>query len=72
MALELMGRDIWLRHTGQDGKSYTNHHRVWDAALFLEAQQKAVREVNEKQDAGQPRRAKVEQITEEQYRKEKA
>jgi hypothetical protein len=72
MALELMGRDVWMRHTSTDGKSYVNHHRVWDAEHFIESQHKAVRDVNEKQDGGKPRLAKAEPITEEQYLKEKA
>jgi hypothetical protein len=67
MALELMGRDVWLRHTGNDGKSYVQAHRVWDPDRFIEAQKKAVRDVNAKQDGGKPGVAKVEPITEEQY-----
>lgn len=71
MPLELMGRDVWLKHTGNDGKSYVQQHRVWDADRFIESQQKAVRDVNAKQDGGKPGLAKVEPITEEQYLKEK-
>ena len=36
----LQGRDLFMRHTGGDGKSYVNFHRVWDADRF-EAAQKA-------------------------------
>lgn len=72
MTLEMMGADLWMRHTGTDGKSYVQHHRVWDRERFTNEQQKAARDVNEKLDAGKPRLAKAEPITEDQYRKEKA
>lgn len=71
MALELMGRDLWLRHTGTDGKSHVMQHRVWDAARFLASQQAAVAKVNADQKSDAKHTARVEQITEEQYRKER-
>lgn len=40
MALEMMGRDIWVKTTPKDGKPMTNYHRVWDIGRFMEAQEK--------------------------------
>ncbi len=67
----LITRDIYLRHTAVDGKSYVAEHRVWDAERYIAAHQKATADVNAKQDAGKPRKAAIEQITEEQYRSER-
>lgn len=64
-------RDFWLRHTDTDGKSYVREHRVWDGELFLASQQDAARNLNEGQKPGKSRLAKVEQITQEQYLKER-
>lgn len=72
MALELMGRDLWLRHTGTDGKSHVMQHRVWDADRFVASQQAAVAKVNADQKGDAKHTARVEQITEEQYRAERA
>jgi len=71
MTVEMTTRDIWMRHTGVDGKSYVAEHRVWDADRFVASQQQAAADLNARQKQGQPRLAKAEQITEEQYRKEK-
>lgn len=71
MTVEITTRDIWMRHTDVAGKSYVAEHRVWDAQLFAASQQKAAANLNADQKKGQPRLAKAEQITEEQYRKEK-
>lgn len=64
-------RDIYLRHTATDGKSYVAEHRVWDAERFITAQQRAAADVNAKQKTDQPGKARVDQITKEQYRKER-
>lgn len=56
-------RDIYMRHTGKDGNSYVQSHRVWDAERFILSQEESA-----KREGG---RAKAEQITEEQYLKEK-
>ena len=64
----LITRDIFLRHTAADGKSYVAQHRVWDADRFIAAHKKAAETVNANQKDGEPRKARVEQITEEQYR----
>lgn len=71
MTVEMTTRDIWMRHTGVDSKSYVAEHRVWDADRFVASQQKAAADINSQQKPGKPRLAKAEQITEEQYRKEK-
>lgn len=71
MTVEMTTRDIWMRHTDVSGKSYVAEHRVWDAGRFVAAQQRAAADLNAKQKNDQPRLAKAEQITEEQYRKEK-
>jgi hypothetical protein len=71
MTIELVTRDIFLRHTATDGKSYVRDHRVWDADRFIAAQQAAAQKLNDGEAAGKPRLAKVEQITEEQYRAER-
>lgn len=67
----LAARDIYLRHTATDGKSYVREHRVWDAARFVASQQAAAEKLNADTPAGQPRKAKAEQITETQYRTER-
>lgn len=57
-------RDVYARHTGKDGKSYVSQHRVWNAERFFTAR------ANEaKQEGG---KARCEQITEEQFNKERA
>ncbi|MBT2326068.1 hypothetical protein J7E62_27445 [Variovorax paradoxus] len=72
MSETLITRDIYMRHTATDGASYVAEHRVWDADRFIAAHKKAAADVNAKQEAGKPRKAGVEQITEEQYRAAKA
>lgn len=57
-------RDIYMRHTGKDGKSYVHEHRVWDAERFIASQQDAA--------AKEGGKAKAEQITHEQYLAERA
>lgn len=74
MQLEMPGRDIFMRHTNTDGKAYVMNHRVWDAERFIASQQQAVAKLNA--DARQanppkPALAKAEQITDDQYRKER-
>lgn len=71
MTVEITTRDIWMRHTNVDGKSYVAEHRVWDADRFVASQQRAAANLNADQKPGRPRLAKAEQITEEQYLKER-
>ena len=33
----MVGRDIWVKYTDKDGKSFVNYHRVWDIGRFMEA-----------------------------------
>jgi hypothetical protein len=58
----LITRDVYARHTSKKGTSYVACHRVWDADRFFK-----VRQAEAAKEGGA---AKVEQITEEQYRKE--
>ena len=68
MQATLSGRDIYLRHTATDGKSYVQEHRVWDAERFVEAQDYAVSKANAEARAEKKKAmANVEQITREQY-----
>lgn len=72
MAVENIGRTVYMRHTNTSGGAYVQEHRVWDFATFLGNQFRTVTELNS--DAvkkKQPANAKIEQITEDQYRKEK-
>ena len=66
-------RTIYMRHTSAEGKSYVNEHRVWDADKFIASQQKAADSVNadHAKKHGAPGKAKAEQITQDQYTKEK-
>ncbi|WP_431276225.1 hypothetical protein ACQ858_08220 [Variovorax ureilyticus] len=68
MAETLNTRDIFVRYTAVDGKSYVAEHRVWDPDHFIATRKKAADAENARQDPGAPRKAGVEQITEEQYR----
>lgn len=65
-------REIYLRHASTNGESYDSSHFVWSADRFIAAQQEAAAGLNADQPKGAPRLAKVEQITKEQYLKEKA
>lgn len=71
MSVELVSRDVYLRHTDADGKSRVVEHRVWDADLFIASQQQAAAKVNADQKGDAPRLAAVQQITQDQYRKER-
>lgn len=71
MTLEMMGHDVYMRHTGADGKSYVALHRCWDVQRFLAEQQRAAADVNAKETDPAKRKAKAEQITDDQYRKER-
>lgn len=59
----LTTRDVFARHTGKDGSSYVEQHRVWDADLFFNAHRAHAAKEGGKAD--------IQQITEEQYRKER-
>jgi hypothetical protein len=72
MELVHVGRDLYMRHTSDDGKSHVVEHRVWDADRFVISQQCAAEKVNAQQEPGAPRKAAVQQITKDQYLKERA
>jgi hypothetical protein len=57
-------RDIFVRHTGKEGNSFVQQHRVWNADRFLEARKADAIKAGGK--------AKAEQITQEQFAGEKA
>lgn len=64
-------REIYVRTTGVDGNTYVSSHFVWSAERFVQAQQEQARAANDKQKPGEPRHAKAEQITHEQFVKAK-
>lgn len=64
MSTKFNPRDIFVRHTGKEGNSFVQQHRVWDADRFLNARQADAIKAGGK--------AKAEQITQEQFAKEKA
>lgn len=70
-SLHPASRYIWVRHTDVNGKSHVDAHLVWDAQLYLAARQKEADKLNADQKDGAPRRAGVQQITEDQYQKER-
>lgn len=71
MALEMIGRDVFVRNTTTDGKTSVSSHRCHDADKFMASLADAAAKLNEQQPEGKPRKARVERITEDQYRKEK-
>lgn len=64
-------RDIHIRHTATDGKAHVQEHRVWDGAKFFDSLQREASKQNAESKKPAERLAKVEQITEEQYRAER-
>lgn len=73
MTLALVGRDIYMRHADTDGRSYVQCHRVWNADIFVAARNYDNGVLNiEARNSGKPANARSEQITEDQYRKERA
>jgi hypothetical protein len=60
-------RDIYLRHTGTDGTSFVQLHRVWDGSLFLTARVNEAQQANAKVKGDAPRLAAVKVITREDY-----
>lgn len=70
--LEMVGQDLYLRHTDENGRSHVVEHRVWDAETFLTACQRAANKVNEQQPDPAKRMAAVTLATREDYLKERA
>lgn len=71
MPEKITTREIHLRHTSASGDSYVAHHIVHDADKFLAARQAEAKKLNAEQPKGEPRLAKVELITPEQYANER-
>ena len=65
-------RYIYVRHTAVNGKSHVEAHLVWDADKFMAVRQTESSNLNSEQKPGAPRKARAEQITHDQYLKEKA
>lgn len=65
-------REVYARHTDTNGKAYVASHIVWDAERYFAARSTEAANLNADQKPGAPRLAKCEQITREQYRKEKS
>lgn len=72
MQSQIGTREIYARHTDCSGKTYVSSHWVWDADLFIAARRSDAEKANEKQEAGKPRLARFDQITQEQFTNEKA
>lgn len=75
----ITSREIYARHTGTEGKSYAASHLVWStdeqdgATTFIAARNAEAAKLNDKaRQEDKPAKAKVEQITHEQYLKERA
>lgn len=72
MSIELVTRDIFLRHTGEDGSAFVACHRVWDADRFIAAKKSECAKAAAKaREEDKPARHVVEQITEAQYHSER-
>lgn len=72
MTLAMLGRDIFVRHTATNGVAYVQQHRTWDADRFIIARQLEAEKMNAEVKDGGKRLAKAEQITEEQFRRERS
>jgi hypothetical protein len=64
--------DIYMRYTDASGKTHVQEHRVWDSTRFVAARAADAKAENAKEKDEEKRRHYAEQITEEQYRKERA
>lgn len=72
MTATLICRDLYMRHTGGDGKSYVQCHRVWDADKFVATRVAEALELAVKaKDRHEPHAHRAEQITEGQFKKER-
>ncbi|MFA5386836.1 MAG: hypothetical protein WC322_00360 [Candidatus Paceibacterota bacterium] len=61
---DFCARDVYARHTSKEGNSYVALHRVWSADRFFKA-----RAADAAKEGG---KARCEQITQEQFAKERA
>lgn len=71
MPMESNGRDLYVRQTDVNGKASVRMERVWDAERFLAARQRDCEKANNEQKPGEPRKAAIEQITRDQFNKQR-
>jgi len=64
--------DVHMRYTDANGKTRVQEHRVWDSSLFVAARAAEAKQLNAKEEDPAKRLHYAEQITVEQYRKERA
>lgn len=69
--MEMVGFDLFIRHTDTDGNSVVRMHRVWDKERFIAARQDEAASENAKVKGDKPRKARADHITEDQYKKER-
>lgn len=67
----MTGLTIYMRHTDTNGHRTVREHRVWDKDLFVNARTDEALQANRKVKQGEPAKARAEQITREQYLKER-
>ena len=65
------GRDLYMRHTDTDGRSFVQLHRVWDAERFVAARKAEACSLNADVKGNAPRLALVQQITRDQFLQER-
>lgn len=65
--IEMVTREIYVRHTDTDGNSYIAWHLVWDADRFMASQQETANKLNADAKPGKPRLAAVAQVSPEEY-----
>ena len=67
----MVTHDVYMRYTDANGKHSVQEHRVWDSSRFVAARAAEAKQLNAKEEDPEKRRHYAEQITEEQYRKER-
>lgn len=70
MEFEMLGQDLYLRHTAGNGASYIAEHRVYDAEKFLNSCQAACNKVNAEEKDPRNRQAAVTLASREAYQRE--
>lgn len=63
--------DLYMRHTDASGRAVVREHRVWDKDAFLAARKAEAERANLDAPEVSPRLASSEQITREQYLRER-
>lgn len=72
MATQMTTHDVHMRYTDANGKTHVQEHRVWDSTRFFNTRAADAEQLNAKEENPANRRHKAEQISEAQYRKERA